>query len=160
MLRDVITLAYRLSLAAILLFSVAGVVNSQSALTGRWVWKQTVQRDKSQIQFSVVIHRDGNQLRGVYSVDEFINGEWQGEDGNQTPFRGRVTRGTAKIEFDPEATVPGYEQNVRYRPPTDGRKPAVAVLTLRGETLLWRTVEGTIERVPSRVTLRREPGPR
>jgi len=149
-------LGYRLALAAMLLLSGAAEVYSQTSLAGRWVWKQSVQRNKSQVQFSLVIHREGNRIRGVYSVDEFINGEWQGEDGNQTPFRGRVTRAGAEIEFDPDATVPGYEQNVRYTPPTDGRKPAVAILTLRGGTLLWRTVEGTIERVPAQVTLRRE----
>jgi hypothetical protein len=156
MLRIINKVAYRLALATALIVLVAGSAYSQGALTGRWVWKQPVQKDKSQIQFTVVIHREGNLVRGVYSVDEFIDGQWQGEDGNQTPFRGRVTAGQAKIEFDPDATVPGYEQNVRYKPPSDGRKPGVATLTFRGTTLLWRTIEGRIDRVPGRVTLRRE----
>lgn len=51
-------------------------------------------------------------VRGVYSVDDFINGEWQGEDGNQTPFAGRIHGGVIEIEFDPSATVPGYQENV------------------------------------------------
>ncbi len=160
MLQILNKVAYRLGLATALIVFVAGPAYSQSALTGRWVWKQPVQKDKSQVQFTVVIHREGNFVRGVYSVDEFIDQQWQGEDGNQTPFRGRVTAGRAKIEFDPDATVPGYEQNVRYKPPVDGRMPGVATLTFRGTTLLWRTVEGRIDRVPLLVTLRRERKPR
>jgi len=150
---------YRLCFSAAVLCFIAGSVNAQgaSAVSGRWVWKNVARRNKPQTQFTVVIHREGDVLHGVYSVDEFINGKWQGEDGNQTPFRGRVTSGKVQIEFDPSATVPGYEQNVTYKAPTDGRKPSVAALTLNGGTLLWRLIDGdSIEGVPGRVALHRE----
>jgi hypothetical protein len=125
-------------------------------IAGRWVWKEVARRNKPQTQFTLVVNRNGNVVHGVYSVDQFINGEWQGEDGNQTPFRGRVVGNTVEIEFDPDATVPGYEQNVSYKPPVDGRTPNRATLRLSGGTLLWRSTKGRIEGVPLRATLRRE----
>lgn len=150
-----------LSCSIFLLYSWTGSVNAQTAgsVGGRWVWKEVARRNQPQTQFTLVINRVGNKVTGTYSVDEFVNGVWQGEDGNQTPFAGRINGGRVEIEFDPDATVPGYEENVTYKPPTDGRKPAVAVLTLQGRTLNWRSVTGRIEGVPSGVTLRREARP-
>jgi hypothetical protein len=82
---------------------------------------------------------------------------WQGEDGNQIPFRGRVKGDTIQIEFDPLGTVPGYENNVGYSAPSDGRKPSTAVLTLSGQTLLWQLSRRPgIERIPAQLVLRRE----
>lgn len=130
---------------------------SLPSIDGRWVWKEPARKNKSQVQFTLTIHRKGDVVRGVYSVDEFINGTWQGEDGNQTPFRGRVKGDTIQIDFDPLSTVPGYQENVAYSAPSDGRKPSTAVLTLSGQTLLWRLSSGPrIEGVPSRLILRRE----
>jgi hypothetical protein len=154
---------YRLCFSAAVLFLIAGSVHSQgvSAVSGHWVWKNVARKNKPQTQFTVVIYREGDVVRGVYSVDEFINGEWQGEDGNQTPFRGRVTSGKVQIEFDPSATVPGYEQNVTYKAPADGLKPSVAVLRFKGGTLLWHFVHGNrIERVPAKLALHRERRPK
>lgn len=154
-----ITVAYRLCCSAAILLFLAGSVLPQgvASLTGRWVWKDVARKNKAQTQFTVVIYREGDVVRGVYSVDEFINGKWQGEDGNQTPFRGRVTSGKVQIEFDPSATVPGYEENVRYKAPADGRKPSVAVLSLKGGALHWHLVKGDrIEGVPVKVGLHRE----
>ncbi|MDQ2922076.1 MAG: hypothetical protein M3R52_10770 [Acidobacteriota bacterium] len=128
-----------------------------STVTGRWVWKQIIQRNKPQTQFTLVIDRKGDVVRGVYSVDEFINGKWQGEDGNQTPFSGRVKGSTIELEFDPSATVAGYEQNVTYARPKEGRKPSTAILTLSGPTLQWRLVTGPgIEGAPAKLILKRE----
>jgi hypothetical protein len=160
----VIRVAYRLCFLAAVFFFIAGSVHPQgvSAVSGRWVWKEVARKNKPQTQFTVVINRKGDVIRGTYSVDEFINGEWQGEDGNQTPFRGRViSRGVVEIEFDPSATAPGYEQNVTYKAPTDGRKPSVAVLTFKGGTLLWRLAHGSrIHGVPAKLTLHRERQPK
>lgn len=104
-----------------------------------------------------MIDRKGDLARGGYSVDEFINGNWQGQDGNQTPFLGRAKGATIEIEFDPQATVPGYQENVTYQAPTDGRKPSIAILTLNGKTLRWRLIRGPgIEGVPNRLVLHRE----
>ena len=140
--------------AVFVLLVVSGQSQTTRTVTGRWMWKETPVRDKPQIQFTLVIERAGNVVRGVYSVDEFINGEWQGEDGNQTAFRGRIKGSTIRIEFDPMATAPGYEQNVTYRAPTDGRKPSEAILSLKGRQLLWRFVRGTrITNVPARLWL-------
>jgi len=159
----VIKISYRLIFLAAVLFLIAGPVHPQgvSAVSGRWVWEDAARKNKPQTRFTVVIHREGDVVRGVYSVDEFINGEWQGEDGNQTPFRGRVASRRVQIEFDPSATVPGYEQNVTYKTPADGRKPSVAVLTFDGGTLLWRLVHGArIESVPAKLALHRERRPK
>lgn len=144
--------------AVLILLAITGQAQSFS---GRWQWKERAVKNKPQRQFTVVIQRNGNTVRGTYSVDEFINGKWQGEDGNQTAFRGRVEGKALKIEFDPMGTVPGYEQNVRYKPPTDGRQPSVAVLSWVGSNLLWKHVSGEpISDIPARVTLRRETRPK
>lgn len=153
------TRALRLFFVTAMLLVSAGSTYPQtaSAVSGRWVWKQIARKNKPQTQFTIVIHHKGNTVSGVYSVDEFINGEWQGEDGNQTPFSGRVKGSTIEIEFDPSATVPGYQEKVTYAAPTDGRKPSVATLTLNGPTLIWQIVKPPgIESVPARLTLKRE----
>jgi hypothetical protein len=155
--------AYRLCVLAAVLFFISGSVHAQgvSAVSGRWVWKEVARKNKPQTQFTLVISREGDVVRGVYSVDQFINGEWQGEDGNQTPFRGRVMSRRVQIEFDPSATVPGYEQNVTYKIPTDGRKPSVATLTFKGGALLWHLANGDpIERVPAKLVLHGERRPK
>lgn len=160
---SVIRVACRWCLLAAVFVFLVGSVHAQSgaAVSGRWVWKEIARKNKPQTQFTVVVRREGNVFLGTYSVDEFINGEWQGEDGNQTPFRGRLTNGRVQIEFDPSATAPGYEQNVAYKSPTDGRQPSVAILTRRGQTVLWRLVRGArLEGVPATLTLHRERRPR
>ncbi|HEY5883169.1 MAG TPA: hypothetical protein VIT88_00695 [Pyrinomonadaceae bacterium] len=152
---------YRLGLLTAILCGFTATVNAQpiNSVAGRWVWKEVARRNQPQTQFTLIIKRVGNKVSGTYSVDQFINGEWQGEDGNQTPFAGRISQGRIEIEFDPDATVPGYEENVSYKPPPDGRKPARAVLTLVSGTLRWQTLEGRIESLPARITLRREARP-
>jgi hypothetical protein len=148
--------------AVVLLIAFNSPASAQptNSVAGRWVWKEVARRNQPQTQFTLVINRVGNKITGTYSVDHFVNGKWQGEDGNQTPFSGRINGGRVEIEFDPDATVPGYEENVTYKPPTDGRKPALAVMTLQGSTVSWRSVTGRIEGVPARITLRREARPR
>jgi hypothetical protein len=155
----VLRVTNRLCLSVIVLFFIAGSVHPQSVpdVTGRWVWKEVARKNKPQTQFTLIIYREGEIVRGAYSVDEFINGEWQGEDGNQTPVRGRVAGRRVQIEFDPSATVPGYEQDVSYKAPSDGRRASVAVLTFKDGTLLWHLVHGSrIESVPAKLTLHRE----
>ena len=152
-------LAYRVffAVAVVLCSTVAVYPQSPPSINGRWVWKQAARRNKPQVQFTLTIRRRGDVLRGIYSVDEFINGRWQGEDGNQTPFLGRVKDDTIQIEFDPLATVPGYQENVTYSAPSDGRKPSTAMLTMSGQILLWRLSRGPgIEGVPAEFALRRE----
>lgn len=153
------SLWYRLvTIGVILLLSSAAIYpQTASALSGRWVWKQGARKNKPRTQFTLVINHKGEVLRGTYSVDEFINGKWQGEDGNQTPFRGRVKGSKVEIEFNPSATVAGYEQNVTYARPSDGSKPSTAVITLNGPTLQWQLVSGPgIEGVPRKLILQRE----
>lgn len=149
----------KLGLAGAVLIMLAGSSHAQTAqsVAGRWQWKERAVKNKLQTQFTLVISGKGKSVRGTYSVDEFINGTWQGEDGNQTPFRGEIEGKVIKIEFDPMATVPGYEQNVTYKPPADGRKPSVAFLSVSGGTLLWRFISGErIVGVSGRMTLTRE----
>lgn len=149
----------KLGIASAIVIALAGTIQAQTAqsIAGRWQWKERAVRNKPQTQFTLVISGRGKSVRGTYSVDEFINGRWQGEDGNQTPFRGVIEGNIIRIEFDPMATVPGYEENVTYKPPSDGRKPSVASLSLSGGTLLWRFISGErITGVPERMTLTRE----
>jgi hypothetical protein len=130
---------------------------SGTNVSGRWVWKQIARKNKSQIQFRIAIRREGNILKGIYSVDEFVNGKWQGEDGNQTAFVCHMNGSDVKIEFDPLATQPGYEKNVSYAAPSDGRKPSMAIITRSGSNLRWRLVHGPgIQGVPANVVLSRE----
>jgi hypothetical protein len=146
-----------LTFASLVLLAGAAQSQSLSSVNGRWEWKEVARKHKPQTQFSIVIRRSGNAVSGTYSVDDFIDGKWQGEDGNQTPFIGRIKGKTIRIEFDPAATVPGYQENVTYHPPADGRPASVGVLTLNGQTLLWQFVSGAkLEDVPSRLTLHRE----
>lgn len=141
------------TIALLLVF--AGTLQAQ-AITGRWEWLEVAVKDKPQTRFSLMITRKANIVRGVYSVDEFINGEWQGEDGNQTPFLGVVKNKNITLEFDPLATVPGYQHNVNYKAPTDGRQPSIARLVLSGRTLRWQIVSGAgIEGLPNTLALRR-----
>jgi hypothetical protein len=137
-------------------------VKSTSALaltgvSGRWIWKSNVRKDKSYTQFRIVIRREGKILRGIYSVDEFVDGRWQGEDGNQTPFIGRVKGNQIEVEFDPLAVQPGYEENVSYVAPSDDRKPSVASIIFSGSNMRWRLITGEgIDGVPANMLLRRE----
>ncbi len=127
------------------------------SVSGHWSWKEVRRRNKPQRQFTLTIQQTANKLSGTYSVDEFINGKWQGEDGNQTPFAGRVKGGVIEIEFDPMATVPGYQENVVYAIPSDGRKPSIASVNLKGNLLIWTHLRGAaIEGIPPKITLRRE----
>jgi hypothetical protein len=153
------SMGYSLCLAIFCLTLSAGTIPAQArdGVNGRWTWKEVARRNKSQTQFSIVIRQKGKTVTGVYSVDDFNNGKWQGEDGNQTAFVGRVKGNSIRIEFDPAATVPGYEENVIYHPPTDGRRPSVAILTLNGSTLLWRFVSGDkLGEVPNKLSLHRD----
>lgn len=146
-----------LAVAVALCSAVAAFPQSLPSINGRWVWKAPARKKRIQVQFTLTVHRKRDFVHGVYSVDEFINGRWQGEDGNQTPFRGQVKGDTIKIEFDPQATVPGYQENVVYSAPAHGRKPSRAVLSLSGQTLLWRITNGSrIEGVPAKLVLRRQ----
>jgi len=143
--------------AVLILLAISSHSQTASSVSGSWQWKERAIKNKPQRQFTLAISGKGKIVRGTYSVDEFINGEWQGEDGNQTAFRGQIQGKLIKIEFDPMATAPGYEQNVTYKPPADGRKPSVAFLTISGRTLLWRFISGErIANVPSRLTLHRD----
>lgn len=138
-----------------LLLVIAGTLQAQ-AITGRWEWHEVAVKDQPQTRFSLMITRKANIVHGVYSVDEFINGDWQGEDGNQTPFLGVVKNNNITLQFDPLATVPGYQQNVNYKAPNDGRQPSIARLVLSGRTLRWRIISGGgIEGLPNKLALRR-----
>jgi hypothetical protein len=151
---------YRLAatLAVVLFCAISSVPQKSNInVNGRWIWKEIPHKNKVQVQFRILIHREGNLVRGTYSVDEFVNGEWQGEDGNQTPFVGYINGNYMKIEFDPQATQPGYEKDVSYTAPSDGRQPSIATITGSGSSLQWRLIRGpSIQGLPATLTLWRE----
>ena len=143
------------SVTLALLLVIAGLTQAQT-ITGRWEWHEVAEKNQPQTRFSLMITRKANVVCGVYRVDEFINGEWQGEDGNQTPFLGVVKNKNITLQFDPLATVPGYQHNVNYKAPNDGRQPSIARLVFSGRTLHWRIISGAgIEGLPNKLALRR-----
>jgi hypothetical protein len=148
------TLLFMALCAAPLLAPPAALPKDADPLAGYWEWKGPVDAHKHRMELTIWIDRKGNAISGTYSVNEYVNGKWQGEDGNQTPFRGELADGTISIEFDTTATVPGYEENVTYKPPEDGRKPSTATIVQKGETLEWtRTAGDPIEGIPDKLTL-------
>jgi hypothetical protein len=88
MLRCVIRVPCRLFFLAAVLFFIAGSVHAQgvSAVSGRWVWREVAGKNKPQTQFTLLISREGDVVRGVYSVDEFINGECREKMEIRRPF--------------------------------------------------------------------------
>ncbi|MBA2339988.1 MAG: hypothetical protein H0V88_06310 [Pyrinomonadaceae bacterium] len=107
----------------------------RARISGRWQWAEAARRDQQQNGFSLNIIQQGNRVRGVYSLLTWLNGEPQVEDGNQTPFIGTVKGNVITITFDPDDIYPGYEQNVRYKNPANGRRPSTATLIVTGGKL-------------------------
>lgn len=115
---------------------------------GVWQWQQAKKKSALTYEFSLKIAKHGTQYSGTYSVDAYLDGEWQGEDGNQTPFVGKVANGRLVIEFDPDNVHPGYEEHVVYRKST-GTAPSSATIARSGEALEWTHTSGrAIENIP------------
>jgi hypothetical protein len=145
----------RLNILAVALLLLATTASAQTS-SEHWTWKEKAVKDKPQRQFTLTFQRRGNKVSGTYSVDQFINGKWQGEDGNQTPFVGTVRNGVINVEFDPFATVPGYQQNVKYTRPRDGRTPTKATIKIERKVLTWTILEGEkIVDMPDKLRLTR-----
>lgn len=124
---------------------------------GNWDSDKLNASGEEHTEFSLFITQVGDKIEGTYSVINYVAGEPQIEDGNQTPFVGTVKGGAAEIKFDPENTVPGYEQNVMYVEPPDGKKPATANITISGNSLTWKTTSGAINgNVPKEIKLTRD----
>ncbi len=122
-------------------------------LNGKWESEFFNKKGESYTQFTMFIKQDGETINGTYSVDDFVGGEWQGEDGNQTPFTGTLKDKTAEIKFDVNATVAGYEENVKYKEPTGG-KPSTATLTLDGGKIKWKHANGeAVAETPKEIVL-------
>ena len=125
-----------------------------AGMAGWWEWKGAWNRRHARRTFYVRLTRDGDSVQGTYSVIDWLGDTPLVEDGNQTPFRGSVRKNTATIEFDPTAVYPGYKDNVSYSPPSDGRQPSRATLTLGRGSLVWRVTSVTaIEGVPRRMKM-------
>ena len=127
-----------------------------SRVGGTWKWVGKRNKQKEHTEFTLNIVQKGSSLTGTYSVDYFIDGEWQGEDGNQTPFRGSMRGAVGVIEFDREATVPGYTESVKYERPKDRAKIGFAAVKLANGRLHWTHSRGpAIEDVPRKAVLSR-----
>lgn len=125
-------------------------------LAGNWDSEKLNVKGDKRTEVSLFIKQDGEKISGTYSVVDFIGDEPQVEDGNQTPFAGTIKGSVATIKFDPEATVAGYEENVRYKEPADGRKPATATLTLSGKDLQVNITSGEFSSdVPKKITFQK-----
>lgn len=124
---------------------------------GNWDSDKLNAKGEEHTEFSLFITQVGDKIEGTYSVVDFVAGEPQIEDGNQTPFVGTVKNGVAEIKFDPENTVPGYEERVMYVDPPNGKKPATATITIFGNSLTWKTTNGAINgNVPKEIKLTRD----
>lgn len=122
-------------------------------LAGNWKSEFFNKKGEAYTQLTLNIEQTGETVSGIYSVDDYIGDQWQGEDGNKTPFTGTVKDGVATIKFDINATVPGYEENVKYKEPTDG-KPSTATLTMNSNKLNWKLASGESPmEVPKEITL-------
>ena len=108
---------------------------------GRWESEFFNKKGEAYTQLTLNIKQTGETISGTYSVIDYIGDEAQVEDGNQTPFIGTVKDGAVEIKFDTSATVPGYEENVKYKEPTSG-KPSTATLTMDGGKLKWKLASG------------------
>lgn len=125
-------------------------------LGGNWDSDKLNIKGEEHTEFSLFITQVGDKIEGTYSVINFVAGEPQIEDGNQTPFVGTVKNGVAEIKFDPENTVPGYEENVMYVEPING-KPATATITMSGDSLTWKTTSGAVSgNVPKEIKLSKD----
>lgn len=123
---------------------------------GNWDSDRLNVKGEEHTEFSLFITQVGDKIEGSYSVIDFVAGEPQIEDGNQTPFVGTVKNGVAEIKFDPENVVPGYEENVMYVEPPNG-KPATATLTMSGNSLTWKTTGGAVSgNVPKEIKLTKD----
>ena len=109
---------------------------------GNWDSEQFNKQGNKYTQLSLFIKQTGENISGTYSVVDYVGKDPQIEDGNQTPFVGTVKDNVATIKFDPDATVPGYEENVKYKEPENG-KPSTATLTLSDGKLQWNLTGGT-----------------
>lgn len=110
-------------------------------LNGKWESEFFNKKGENYTQFTIFIKQSGDTINGTYSVDDYVGGEWQGEDGNQTPFTGTLKDNVAEMKFDATATIPGYEENVKYKDPTSG-KPSTATLTIDGGRMKWKLTGG------------------
>ncbi len=142
-----------------LLFTISTLAFSQTSarINGWWQWQEQARRDREQNGFSLDIIQQGKRVHGVYSLLTWMNGEPQIEDGNQTPFIGTVKGNVITIKFDPDNIHPGYEQNVRYKNPANGR-PSTATLVMTGGKLQLALTSGKWPenaRLPRQFTLRR-----
>ena len=115
---------------------------TRAKIGGRWQWAETARKDHLQNGFWVNIVLQENRVRGVYSLLTWLNGELQIEDGNQTPFIGTVKGNVITITFDPDNIHPGYEQNVRYKNPTNGGRPSTAMLVMTNGKLQLALTSG------------------
>lgn len=124
---------------------------------GNWDSDKLNAKGEEHTEFSLLITQVGDKIEGSYSVTHFIADEPETEDGNQTPFVGTVKNNVAEIKFDPENTVPGYEEKVMYVEPPDGKKPSTATITISGNALTWKTTSGAINGdVPKDIKLTRD----
>lgn len=110
-------------------------------LDGNWESDFFNKKGENYTQLTLFIKQTGDTINGTYSVNDYVGGEWQGEDGNQTPFTGTMKDGKFEIKFDVNAAVPGYEENVKYKEPTEG-KPSTATLTMEGGKMKWKLTSG------------------
>lgn len=121
---------------------VAEQTASKTNFAGNWDSERFNVKGKQYTQLSLFIKQSGENISGTYSVVDYIGGDPQIEDGNQTPFTGTVKGNVATIKFDPDATVPGYEENVKYKEPADGKAPSTATLTFADNKLQWKLASG------------------
>ncbi len=110
-------------------------------LDGNWESELFNKKGDKHTQMTLFIEQKGDTINGTYSVVDYVGDEAQIQDGNQTPFTGTLKDNVAEIKFDVNATVPAYEENVKYKEPTSG-KPSTATLTMDGGKMKWKLTSG------------------
>ncbi len=116
---------------------------SAANFAGNWDSEEINKKGNKYTQLSLMIKQTGGNVSGIYSVVDYVGKDPQIEDGNQTPFAGTIKDNVVTIKFDPDATVAGYEENVKYKEPAGGKAPAMATLTLSNSSLEWKLASGS-----------------
>lgn len=86
----------------VLSFSVSGTAQNIKNGESSWFWRSKAGKDNLSFQFALFLKIKGKKASGALQFRNLDNGEWNGGDGEMTPFIGRVIGNVIKIEFNNE----------------------------------------------------------
>lgn len=120
-----------------------------------WYWRTKPDKDNLSFQFSVSLTIKGKKASGFLGSRGLENGEWNGGDGQVTPFVGRVVGDVIRIEYD-NADWRNGESDDAVRPylRPDRKTRFTAELRFRGEFVEFLQIRGrSASAYPARMLL-------